>query len=288
MSRSPAARAVFRPPAAHATLAPVPPPPRVSLAERRRLLRAARAFARRSRVVVQRHLRAGFAKRLKADASYVTDADLAAERTLRALIGQRFPRHGIVGEEFPPVNAGASYRWILDPIDGTLSFTHRLPFFGTIIGLHHEGVPIVGVIDHPALDLCYSAAVGLGAWCNGRRLHVTDIPASARPREVISASDRPRFVRCRRGQAFDRLMRIHPQVRGYADCIAHTLAAEGKIGAVVDFGLRLWDIGATQVLIEEAGGRFACVHRSRDRDGELYGIIAGKPSVVRWLERLFR
>ena len=279
---------MFRPPAAHATLAPVPPPHRVSLAERRRLLRAARAFARRSRAVVQRHLRAGFAKRLKADASYVTDADLAAERTLRALIGQRFPRHGIVGEEFPPINAGASYQWILDPIDGTLSFTHRLPFFGTIIGMHHEGVPIVGVIDHPALDLCYSAAVGLGAWCNGRRLHVTDIPASARPREVISASDRPRFVRCRRGQAFDRLMRIHPQVRGYADCIAHTLAAEGKIGAVVDFGLRLWDIGATQVLIEEAGGRFACVHRSHDRDGELYGIIAGKPSVVRWLERLFR
>jgi fructose-1,6-bisphosphatase/inositol monophosphatase family enzyme len=237
---------------------------------------------------VQRHVRAGFAKRLKADASYVTDADLAAERTLRALIGRRFPQHGIVGEEFPPVNAGASFQWILDPIDGTLSFTHRLPFYGTIIGVHHEGVPIVGVIDHPALGLCYSAAVGLGAWCNRRRLHVTDIRSSARSREVISASDRPRFVRCRRGQAFDRLMRTHPQVRGYADCIAHTLAAEGKIGAVVDFGLRVWDIGATQVLVEEAGGRFACVHRSRDAGGDLYGIIAGKPSLVRWLERIFR
>jgi len=251
-------------------------------------LRAARTFSRRSRAVVLRHVRAGFAKRLKADASYVTDADLAAERTLRGLIGRRFPQHGIVGEEFPPVNASASFQWILDPIDGTLSFTHGLPFYGTIIGVHHEGVPIVGVIDHPALGLCYSAAVGLGAWCNGRRLHVRDLPASARSREVISASDRPRFVRSRRGQAFDRLMRIHPQVRGYADCIAHTLAAEGKIGAVVDFGLRVWDIGATQVLIEEAGGRFACVHRSRDADGELYGIIAGRPGLVRWLERLFR
>ena len=288
MSRSPAAGPVFQAPAASATFAPVSPPPHVSLAERRRLLRAARAFARRSRAVVQRHVRAGFAKRLKADASYVTDADLAAERTLRTLIGRRFPEHGIVGEEFPPVNAGASFQWILDPIDGTLSFTHGLPFYGTIIGVHHEGVPIVGVIDHPALGLCFSAAVGLGAWCNGRRLHVTDIPASARSREVISASDRPRFVRCRRGQAFDRLMRIHPQVLGYADCIAHTLAAEGKIGAVVDFGLRVWDIGATQVLVEEAGGRFACVHHSRDAAGDLYGIIAGKPSVVRWLERLFR
>jgi fructose-1,6-bisphosphatase/inositol monophosphatase family enzyme len=70
--------------------------------------------------------------------------------------------------------------------------------------------------------------------------------------------------------------------------IAHTLAAEGKIGAAVDYGLRLWDIAATQVLVEEAGGRFACVYRSRDADGDLYGIIAGKPSLVRWLEGIFR
>ena len=104
---------------------------------------------------------------------------------------------------------------------------------------------------------------------------------------VISASDRPRFVRCRRAQAFDRLMRTHPQVRGYADCIGHTLAAEGKIGAAVDYGLRLWDIAASQVLIEEAGGRYACVYRSHDADGDLFGIIAGKPSLVRWLEGIF-
>jgi histidinol-phosphatase len=233
-------------------------------------------------------MEAGFRKRLKADASYVTDADLAVERTLRALIGRRFPHHGIVGEEFPPVNAGAAFQWILDPIDGTLSFTHGIPYFGTIIALHHDGIPIVGVIDHPALGLCYSAGLGLGAWCNGRRLHVRDVPRAARSKEVISASDRARFVTCRRARAFDRLMRIHPQVRGYADCIGHTLAAEGKIGATVDYGLRLWDIAATQVLIEEAGGRYACTHRSRDAGGDLYGIIFGKPSLVRWLERIFR
>jgi histidinol phosphatase-like enzyme (inositol monophosphatase family) len=260
----------------------------VTIAQRRQLLRAALTFARRSRAVVQHHMQVGFTKRLKADASYVTAADLAAERMLRGLIGDRFPDHGIVGEEFPPANPAASYQWILDPIDGTLSFTHGIPFFGTIIALHHEGTPIVGVIDQPALGLCYSAGLGLGAWCNGRRLRIRDAAGSARSREVISASDRPRFVRCRRGQAFDRLMRIHPQVRGYADCIAHTLAAEGKIGAAVDYGLRLWDIAATQVLVEEAGGRFACVYRSRDADGDLYGIIAGKPSLVRWLEGIFR
>ncbi|HWN00705.1 MAG TPA: hypothetical protein VNO54_26945, partial [Streptosporangiaceae bacterium] len=75
----------------------MPLPTSVTIAERRRLLRAALAFARRSRAVVRHHMQAGFAKRLKADASYVTDADLAVERALRTLIGRRFPEHGIVG-----------------------------------------------------------------------------------------------------------------------------------------------------------------------------------------------
>lgn len=233
-------------------------------------------------------MRAGFRKRLKQDASYVTNADLAAERVLRAAIRRSFPEHGIVGEEFPPVNPSAEFQWILDPIDGTLSFTHGIPFFGTIIGLHFRGRPIVGVIDQPALATRYSAGLGMGAWRDGRRLRIRDVRPGDLLREVIACSDRARFVRCRRGRAFDRLMRAHPQVRGYADCIGHTLAAEGRIGAVVDYGLKVWDLAATQLLIEEAGGRYVCLYTSR-RDGEtIYGIIGGKPTVVDWLVEIFR
>jgi histidinol phosphatase-like enzyme (inositol monophosphatase family) len=229
----------------------------------------------------------GFRKRLKADRSYVTDADLAAEQTLRAGIRRRFPGHGIVGEEFPAVNPEADFQWILDPIDGTLSFTHGIPFWGTIIGLHFRGRPLVGVIDHPALGVCYSAARGLGAWRNRERIRIRDATAAGFSKEVISAADRDRFVLCGRGQAFDRLMREHPQVRGYTDCIGHTLAAEGKIGAAVDYGLRIWDIAATQVLIEEAGGRYVCTNFGEHGGLPIYGIVCGKPRVVDWLLRIF-
>ena len=260
---------------------------RLSLAERRRYYRAALDFADASRRAITRAVRAGFRKRLKADQSYVTDADLSAERALRTAIHRTFPDHGILGEELSPVNPTADFQWILDPIDGTLSFTHGIPFFGTIIGLHHRGRPIVGVIDYPALDTRFSAGLGLGAWRDGQRLRIRD----ARPdllREVISASDRPRFVLCRRGQAFDRLLRTHPQVRGYADCLGHTLAAEGRIGAAVDYGLKLWDLAATQLLVEEAGGRYVCLHTSRRGGQTIFGIVCGKPSVVDWLVGIFR
>jgi fructose-1,6-bisphosphatase/inositol monophosphatase family enzyme len=255
--------------------------------ELRRYYAAALRFARQARRIVRQRLTRRFGTRLKADRSLVTDVDVAVERVLRTAIGRAFPGHGILGEELAPSGQGSPYQWILDPIDGTTSLTHGIPFYGTIIALHHEGRPLVGVIDLPGLDRCYSAGVGLGASCNGRRLQLHDVPRRAIPKEVVSAGDRDRFVLCRAAGSFDRLMREHPTIRGYVDCIAHAFAAEGLVGAVVDYGVKLWDIAATQVLIEEAGGRYVCSYLSRTRDPAVYGIICGKPTVVRWLERRF-
>lgn len=258
-----------------------------SLPERRRLYRAALRLAQLARRVSRRRIARGFRTRLKADASFVTDVDVAVERALRTAIGRTFPGHGIVGEELPATCPDAEFQWILDPIDGTTSLKNGIPFYGTIIALHHRGRPVVGVIDLPGLDRCYSAGLGLGAWRDGRRLRLRDVSRRDRAREVVSAGDRPRFVQCRAGAAFDRLMREHANMRGYIDCIAHAFAAEGLIGAVVDYGLKLWDLAATQLLIEEAGGRYVCAYRSSGPEPVTYGIICGRPTVVRWLERLF-
>ena len=258
-----------------------------SLPERRRLYRAALRLAQLARRVSRRRIASGFRTRLKADASFVTDVDVAVERALRTAIGRTFPGHGIVGEELPATSPDADFQWILDPIDGTTSLRHGIPFYGTIIALHFRDRPLVGVIDLPGLDRCYSAGLGLGAWRDGHRLRLRDVSRRDRAREVVSAGDRPRFVQCRAGAAFDRLLREHANVRGYIDCIAHAFAAEGLIGAVVDYGLKLWDLAATQLLIEEAGGRYVNSYRSRGPEPLTYGIICGKPTVVRWLERLF-
>lgn len=259
----------------------------MTVSQRRRFYRAALRLARLARRVSRRHIARGFRSRLKADDSVVTEVDVAVERALRAAIGRAFPGHGILGEEFPAQNPRAEFQWILDPIDGTTSLKNGIPFYGTIIALHRRGQPLVGVIDLPALNRCYSAGLGLGAWCNGRRLRIRDASPRAVAREIVSAEDRFRFAQCHAAGAFDRLMRAHREVRGYPDCIAHAFAAEGLIGAVVDYGVKLWDLAATRVLVEEAGGRYVVTYRSGGPEPILYGIICGKPTVVRWLQRLF-
>jgi histidinol-phosphatase len=258
-----------------------------ALRERRRYYRALHGFLDLARRAARRSIRHGFQVRVKRDRSVVTDVDLAIERTLHRAIRRRFPEHGILGEELPPSNPDAPLQWIIDPIDGTTSLTHGIPFFGTIIGLHDRGRPLVGGIDFPALERRYSAGLGLGAWCDGRRLRIRDATRADLPREVISVGGRSRFVQCGVGEAFDRLLRGHDEVRGYDDCIAHAFAAEGVIGAVVDYGLKLWDVAATQLLVEEAGGRYRCTYRAAGDGVRIYGIVCGKPTVVRWLVRRY-
>jgi myo-inositol-1(or 4)-monophosphatase len=253
----------------------------------RDLHRFANTLADEARAIVRARLRRAPAVRRKADQSPVTDIDLAVERRLRTLIERRFPDHGIIGEEFAEHRPGSPWQWYVDPIDGTLSLTHGLPFFGTIIGVHHEGQPVAGVMDFPMLGDRYHAGRGLGAWRNDRRLRVRDVARRQIRDEIVSAADRTQFAKFRVAGAFDRLFRTHRHVRGYYDCIGHAYAAEGVIGAVVDFGVKAWDIAATPLLVEEAGGRYALVARRGRGTTTEYGIIAGKPTVVRWLERLF-
>ena len=79
----------------------------------------------------------------------MTIADKAAERAIRKLIKQRFPEHGILGEEYGEENSGAQYCWIIDPIDGTRSFISGLPLWGTLIGLYRDGKPLAGIMHQP-------------------------------------------------------------------------------------------------------------------------------------------
>ncbi len=252
-----------------------------------RFHRFALSLADEARRMVRARVGRDLGVRKKADRSPVTELDLAIERRLRQRIMRRYPAHGIIGEEFPPWQVEAPFQWLLDPIDGTLTLTHGLPFYGTIIGLHHLGRPLVGVIDFPALGDRYHAARGHGAWRNRRRLRLRDVPRRAIADEIISATDRVRFAEFGAAGAFDRLLRQHRHVRGYYDCNAHAYAAEGSIGAVVDFGVGPWDIAATQLLVEEAGGRYVVVRRRGTGAAARLAIIAGKPTVVRWLERMF-
>ena len=101
-------------------------------------------LADEARRIVQPALEHGFNVETKPDRSPVTDVDRAVERRWRELIDRWFPDHGVLGEEYPPTRPASAFQWIMDPIDGTEEFVHGIPTFGTMLALHHRGVPLVG------------------------------------------------------------------------------------------------------------------------------------------------
>ena len=149
---------------------------RVARADGERFHGAAVDVAGEARRMVRAALDRRFRVETKTDASLVTDVDRAVEGRLRELIGRCFPDHGVVGKEYPPTAPESPFQWILHPLDGAEEFVHGIPTFGTMLALHHRGRPLVGAIDHAALDLRVTAGVGLGAYRNGCRSASTGGP----------------------------------------------------------------------------------------------------------------
>lgn len=253
--------------------------------ELREMLSEACAIVGEARALIEAALEKGFTHRSKADGTFVTDVDIAVEERVRTLLAARFPAHRIIGEELPETEGGHGFTWVIDPIDGTKSFRHGVPLYGTLLALLEGEEPVLGIIDLPGLDRTYSAARGLGTRCNGRGLKLEDLPGGeGLEKEIIGIGDRQQFVNAGRTEVFDALMRAHPAVRTYTDCFGHALALQGSVGAMVDFDLRLWDTMASKVLMEEAGGRYVCFQREgkelRDRR---FDVVLGKPRVVDWI-----
>lgn len=226
--------------------------------------------------------RDGFTAERKQDGSFVTNVDLEVEDRLRGLIQRRFPDHGVLGEEFPPARPGARFQWILDPIDGTEDFVHRVPTFGSILALHYGGVPIVGVIDHPVLDLRCHAAYGRGTYRNTERVALGEIDPPPRPaaaRLVLSA--RANFMRYRdAGECFDALARTYPNHRIYRSCFGHALVATGAVDAMVDFHDTPWDLAAARIVVEEAGGSYRVVRHFVVDGVPIESSVFGRPAIV--------
>ncbi len=171
--------------------------------------------------------------------------------------------------------------WVIDPIDGTLSFSRGLPLFGTLIALFEDGAPVLGLIDLPALGERTAGYRGFGVWRSGARVRVsgeTDLR-----RAIIAHGDAEAFERFGARAEYERLTRELPLLRGYSDAFGHAMVLGGAVGAMVDVNLKPWDIAATQALVPEAGGHCLCV----DRGAQGFGLIFGNPALVAQLgERL--
>ena len=203
------------------------------------------------RITLEWYQQRGLSVTAKSDGSPVTEADLAAERFLRAEIASAFPDDTIRAEEEGD-RAGRSTRtWVIDPVDGTRAFAQGVPLYATLLALVDDQGPAVGVICLPALDECVWAGRGRGASWDGEPCRVSD-------RSTLEES----YV-CTSGlsywpdRALERVRSAGARVRTWGDAYGYALVATGRAEAMVDPECSDWDVAPMSVIISEAGGRFS-------------------------------
>lgn len=197
----------------------------------------------------------------------VTEADRAAERAMRELISERFPSHGITGEEWPDQPGSVDLVWSLDPIDGTRSFICGLPTWTTLVAFLKGGTPLLGLVDAPCLDEIYIGFDGQ-AWMS-RNDEPTQIRSSGCTRlsdARLSTTD-PALFEPFALEAFDRLRRKARTVRYGHDAYAYATLAAGTLDLVVECGLKPHDYNPLIPLVTAAGGKIGDWRGGQDYAG---------------------
>lgn len=188
---------------------------------------------------------------IKSDASYVTTTDRAVETALRAMIQERYPEHGILGEEFGNINIDADLVWVLDPIDGTAAFVAGIPVYGTLIGLAWKGQPFVGVIDHPITSDRWVGVTGRMALHNGAPVRVRSCTSVETAYTTCSNAD---FMSDTERARFDVLRKRAQYVQYGGSCFSYGVLASGRTDLAIDSGLDSFDVYAPAAVIQGAGG----------------------------------
>lgn len=216
---------------------------------------AAVEFAKAGGEVTLDYFQKSFDLSFKEDLSPVTNADRESEKRIRELIRSHYPDHGIIGEEYGRENDDADIVWILDPIDGTKSFIHGVPFYTTLIGIMVKGNPSVGVIHAPATGEMTEASLGSGCRLNG-------IPVTVRECKNLAdatflTTDVTSFAEYGLETPLRKMIDTTRLHRTWGDAYGHMMVATGRADVMIDAVLHLWDAAALLPVITEAGGIYS-------------------------------
>jgi len=202
------------------------------------------------------HFRRGVEVGLKADRSPVTVADHEAEAAIVETLRRAFPDHGVLAEE-SGARGPAERRFIVDPIDGTRNFVRGIPIWAVMVALEERGAITAGVIWEPVRGNLHTARRGQGAFLNGERIHVSRV-ATLEEAMLVHAT----LNALRRDGLWDgfvRLVDATARQRGFGDYLCYTTIAEGKADVALATNVKVWDLAAAKILLEEAGGRLTDV-----------------------------
>lgn len=191
----------------------------------------------------------------------VTDADLESDRIIREGLAKAFPSHGILTEETGRNAVDAEWVWIIDPIDGTVNFSRGMPMWGISIALVYQGVPQVAVCYLPRLDEMFTSMKGLGAFLNGKPIHVSRTPSL--PLAVVSNGDfnvGPVGNIANLNAHNIRIFSIQAEQMQRVKCVGSAVVegcfvAAGRLDVYSMTMSYPWDIAGVALLVQEAGGK---------------------------------
>jgi len=217
------------------------------------------AAARAGGAVALGHFHRGVEVQIKADRSPVSIADQQGEQAIAEVLARACPGHGYLGEELGE-RGPASRRFIVDPIDGTRNFVRGIGYWAVLVALEEDGVITAGVIHQPVSGEVYRARRGHGAWLDDRPIRVSSIDDLA---DATLTFGTLRILRRRgRWDAFVRLVDATRSQRGFGDFLGYAWLAAGRVEISLGLNLKVWDLAAPKIVIEEAGGRLT------DLDGQ--------------------
>lgn len=217
----------------------------------------------------------------------VTQADFAAEKAILSVIRTAFPDHGIVSEESEEKISDSNYKWIIDPIDGTVNFANGIPICCVSIGLEYRGEMLMGAVYNPIINEFFFAEKNKGATLNGQKISVSNKTEVLRsclvtgfPYTYLEHSNGPLEV-------FSRLIKKGIPVRRLGSAaIDLCWVAAGRFDGFYEHQLHAWDSAAGFLIVEEAGGKVTNLKGEKYSPYE-FGIIATNGEIheelVKWV-----
>lgn len=219
--------------------------------------------------------------------SIVTEVDLMCDKIISEIIVQQFPGHNILTEESGLVDNHSDFTWVIDPLDGTSNFAAGIPWFGVLIALFKNDLPVLAGAYLPIDDQLYIAESGKGAFLNGKKLEIPFLELkNSLAGFAIDYSDDEAFVDL--GMDWYRfLIKNARNIRCTNSLVDLMLVAEGRLGVAINLFTKVWDIAAPWLIIREAGGDFRHLTDSEltfDLTNEgltkNYPVIAGSKNIL--------
>ena len=247
------------------------------------LRQTAEEAARRAGAILREKYDQARTIEFKGGIDLVTDADKASEKELLGFLRQRYPEHAILSEEAGERRGSSTLRWIVDPLDGTTNYSHRVPYFSVSIAVEGPRGLLAGVVYEPMRDELFSAARGMGATLNGAPIRASDASSLERallctgfPYDVREHPEAPVGL-------FSRLIRQAQGLRRLGSAALDlAYVASGRFDGFFEFGLKPWDIAAGALLVSEAGGEMVRIDGA-PFDLAIGDILACAPGLARTL-----